>query len=679
MYSSTIKLCQDNKINARNTWTLNLIDYMSMLVKDEQQHDHQPDNVSRTVSFQDNLDDQSTQSLAPADTNFQLAGVTLDAGVKIYCSRVDSVHVNAFKVLGGLSRSGNDTSAASDDDSELNDTAANPEKRRNRSAKRTGRSTLETNLSNITSHKLETDLAVDPLFHKMSAAFDEGGAKGMLMNNLPVGPQGQILFDSSEFAEDLSTSSQPQVENTESLDPQPYDITDLLPAEGVDDTGSICSAFLRFYCAKKRLLSINESSSSATLDSSTFPTEESAAHTREDTFDDHTGCDFDYDDSDLQNAGTLGMFPTQDTTNDMPTGRDDDDMNLFSGDEHSRRHSECSNITIAMAAQRGGLDLVEAGLSLNSNSSYTFFDASSLSGWAGPQHWRFRATTAASLDPSIGGSRGESRKTKRPRGKTALLLDFFSAAPTIDFAREFEPGKTRASNQLSATVRGGFSEKKVTLPDDLHYSSRNLASLFLKPGAVVKGKNESKNGGGEHTPSEIGEDWYDFDNEFDQDEIHSPGHNGPSDDGADDFMASNRSSDGLGMELVDEPTRVERIDINYAKVAKKVDVRQLKTGLWSKLCGEKQGTSEETLSISDERNAEHHDSEMKAGADIREGASQSLQGIVSEMSSFVPSESLTDVSLPYVFICLLHLANEKTLNIAQDREESLADLVITSE
>jgi condensin complex subunit 2 len=38
-------------------------------------------------------------------TNFQLASNTLDASVKIYACRVDNVHNEAFKVLGGLSRS----------------------------------------------------------------------------------------------------------------------------------------------------------------------------------------------------------------------------------------------------------------------------------------------------------------------------------------------------------------------------------------------------------------------------------------------------------------------------------------------------------------------------------------------------------------------------------------------
>ena len=37
-------------------------------------------------------------------TNFQVASCTLDAGVKIYAYRVDSVHSEAYKVLGSLGR-----------------------------------------------------------------------------------------------------------------------------------------------------------------------------------------------------------------------------------------------------------------------------------------------------------------------------------------------------------------------------------------------------------------------------------------------------------------------------------------------------------------------------------------------------------------------------------------------
>ena len=44
--------------------------------------------------------------------NFQRASVTLDAGVSIYSHRVDSMHTDAFRVLGGLSRGGAQQAAA---------------------------------------------------------------------------------------------------------------------------------------------------------------------------------------------------------------------------------------------------------------------------------------------------------------------------------------------------------------------------------------------------------------------------------------------------------------------------------------------------------------------------------------------------------------------------------------
>ena len=78
LYRNTLKLASENKITKDNTWGLGLIDHMSDLVKpsDEEQ----------------------------GQTNFQRASCTLDAGVKIYSYRVDSVHNSIYKTLGGLSR-----------------------------------------------------------------------------------------------------------------------------------------------------------------------------------------------------------------------------------------------------------------------------------------------------------------------------------------------------------------------------------------------------------------------------------------------------------------------------------------------------------------------------------------------------------------------------------------------
>lgn len=674
MYSDTIKLCQDNKINARNTWTLNLIDYMPMLFKTGPQQ-----AVGRAVSFQD---EESPAAIAAADDmNFHRAGVTLDAGVKIYCSRVDSVHTNAFKVLGGLSRTGRhgeDGDAMGDGDEDGDD--ANQKQKRK--GKRAGRCTLENNMANITSQKLETDLAVDPLFQKMSAAFDEGGAKGMLLNNLPVGPRGQVIFDSGELADSLvlNTASNVGEPSYGGAEASVYDVTGVLPNAPPSEFDIICGSFLRFFRAKKAML--NRTAASATESSASE--NPSSAETFVDD-DQDLGVDFDYSSGDLQNAEAMGVFANNDAPADAAFQgmEDDDDVAFFENGDITGRQSMESNMSLALSARRTSLDLVEAGVALSEDSAYAFFDTSKISGWAGPQHWRFRAAEASV--PGYSDQADASRKqTKRPRGKNAMLLDFSAKAPKINFKKEFAQGKKENSYHLSSTVREAFSEKKVTLPEDLHFTVRSLTSLFLKPRTFVRPKDSKAEATKIESKEIVNQEngWYDFENDCDNDNF-CPDN---SDAFANDETIEPEASITTDIDLVPEPTRAEKIDINYAKVAKKVDVRQLKTGMWSRLCGESTAPGTKPK-VSEEKETEEGpecpgdaDSiDAKSSAsDIRAGKSQTLRDVVQELPAFVPESSLSDVSLPYVFICLLHLANEKTLQISQMDNGSLTDLVITS-
>uniref|UniRef100_M8C1E6 Condensin complex subunit 2 n=1 Tax=Aegilops tauschii TaxID=37682 RepID=M8C1E6_AEGTA len=73
-------LNRDEKINQKNTWELGLIDHLSKIIHAGEEEDD--------------------------ETNFQKASCTLEAGVKIYSLRVDSVHSEAYKVLGGINRAG---------------------------------------------------------------------------------------------------------------------------------------------------------------------------------------------------------------------------------------------------------------------------------------------------------------------------------------------------------------------------------------------------------------------------------------------------------------------------------------------------------------------------------------------------------------------------------------------
>ena len=68
------------KINQKNSWSLDLIDHI--------------DDV-----LQSNFNNEEGSGVG----NFQAASCTLDASVKIYSYRVDSIHNETYRVLGDLS------------------------------------------------------------------------------------------------------------------------------------------------------------------------------------------------------------------------------------------------------------------------------------------------------------------------------------------------------------------------------------------------------------------------------------------------------------------------------------------------------------------------------------------------------------------------------------------------
>jgi hypothetical protein len=68
--------------------------------------------------------------------------------------------------------------------------------------------------ANINMSKLDSAYDIDPLFHKMSKTFDEGGAKGLLLVNLGVSDHGcGIVFDSKEDSLAESTETNESVED----------------------------------------------------------------------------------------------------------------------------------------------------------------------------------------------------------------------------------------------------------------------------------------------------------------------------------------------------------------------------------------------------------------------------------------------------------------------------------
>lgn len=172
LLQNCIKLASENKINQRNTWELSLIDHLSDIIK---------------------VDDDDTE------TNFQKASCTLEAGVKIYSLRVDSVHTEAYKVLGGINRTGtgdqNDNGNGEEGENGVTDEDQSDGKKNFQKISDPS-STLEPSFESLNVKKFDVAFTVDPLYHQTSAQFDEGGAKGLLLNTLGVYNDCRIVFDS---------------------------------------------------------------------------------------------------------------------------------------------------------------------------------------------------------------------------------------------------------------------------------------------------------------------------------------------------------------------------------------------------------------------------------------------------------------------------------------------------
>merc|ERR1712072_1298736 len=124
----------------------------------------------------------------------------IEASAKIYACRVDVVHNNTYKVLGGLSMQEFEEEAAVGEDGK-------PTTKRRRIV---GVNTLERNEANITQTHIDADEQNDPMFRRMAQAFDAGGAKGLLLSHLPTAEDLSITFNqdvpmtkASEIATDI--------------------------------------------------------------------------------------------------------------------------------------------------------------------------------------------------------------------------------------------------------------------------------------------------------------------------------------------------------------------------------------------------------------------------------------------------------------------------------------------
>lgn len=502
---------------------------------------------------------------------------------------------------------------------------------------------------------------MDPLFKKASADFDEGGAKGLLLNHLAIDAQGRIVFDSSDDAGDATAEgdrtrrkSDGNLEEEAEGEVQPEEAEEQEIKNYGDESTEIdiSSLAAKFFpdldqldhqdiCPSLKTFNLGDAAGSLDIPFLKAPDDWRQEKEEENDenrgigdksgiyLDDENAAGFDDDD------GVLGGF-------DLPA-----DTGFGEGGEAWARDAA---IEPQMRVHNGGFTegvidgaedpagmgvdgfdpgLGQYGVSLNHNRTegghediLSYFDNALKKNWAGPEHWRIRKikdiTKAATPAPA-------KRKEKEP-----FEIDFASTLDPTSAEMIYTPASSNTAISLPKTQ--WKSKTRNLLPDDKHFNSRQLLRLFLKPKAQMRSRRTGLSNGRttntartEEVPEgEMDEAFWarkedpalqpaqgdegaqgNYDANFFQDDgMAFPG--GPADDDDDDFadarenfspgiegelgvgadgiagvLAGGESQEGaFGTQLVTQSRRLRPEYVQYARVAKKVDVRRLKEEMW---------------------------------------------------------------------------------------------------
>ena len=119
-----------------------------------------------------------------------------------------------------------------------------------------------------------------------------------------------------------------------------------------------------------------------------------------------------------------------------------------------------------------------------------------------------------------------------------------------------------------------------------------------------------------------------------------------------------------GDNLVAQPNKVRVLDINYAKAAKRIDVKKLKSAMWRLLCEAKPEEKE---------NVENKLPQPNIASDKVSGV-YSFKSMYDALPGKVSNNMAKNLSCPISFVCLLYLANEKELKLTG--KSDMSDIVI---
>lgn len=616
-FEEWIKLSTDNKITSKNSWQFALIDYFHDL------------NV---IKDGDNI-------------NFQRASATLDGCVKIYLSRVESVASETGKLLSGLAtKKGHKEFEEGDDDAEDGDdeVAAENAGKKERRINRVVESTLVP-FELLKIKKLDQELAIDPLFKKALADFDEGGAKSLLLNTLNIDSSGRVVFDATTKSIKEDDHERPDDMQMDSGYVNMAKLRDMLGSDisGLDSL-SICPSITEL----KLVLSDVGNATVLSDVNSRFNTEEENEVLT--PFAQEEPMNFpDYDmDMDFEDKNTN-------------TANDDDDniANIEENMENLENNIQNTSTHVVMSGKVLDQDLM------------AYFDEKMRTNWRGPEHWRVTALKQAkNLDKPVTKPASTQPETVRRKRKEHIVVNFFEEDDDDLLEDIFQKHKNQF--QISKRPEERKSNDLHRLPDDIKFNSQRLVNLFIKPAkSIVTFSSRMKPvlvTDEDEEQARIYTDENFFAGKYlerekereeeRQEKLAASFHQAEMDDydnydgidfndvlGAVNSLSENADDvkEEVGSQFVTNGRKARPEYVNFSKVAKRVDVKLLKDNLWKSIKLEEK--------------------EKTPGEEAEDG--KTFTNVVNVISEMYRPEEKKDLSTSFCFICLLHLANEHGLSI----------------
>ncbi|GBP58496.1 Condensin complex subunit 2 [Eumeta japonica] len=652
-FQGCLKLYAENKINKDNAWNLQLIDFMTSMLR---RHDARMENL-------------------------QTASTVVDASARIYSFRVDAVHYDVLKMAGGLSKAAQTKRGKKDDeegaqedgpqdgevaptkkkrkktkgaiatnpeifngDFDTNDFIARKTRRRARSPTRDWthfvNALCSRTLRLARGVRPSLSKAQDPFFERLAATAGDVTSSNRAFNaTLPIHDTtlGLILRTNDKFLEYIPENLTEELQLTEHISLP----VKLLPSFQPSD--QICEPFAGFSIS-------NWNPETEDCDRVNQWVEENRLNLSQQALAFDVNAD-------------IEPIPQDEVHNDL---LDDEPLAGIESEEEADVAVAACVARVPAAPLARLTDMRPAGAA-DSRLEYSYSGAI-VAAWAGPAHWRlknnrgklkFLASKLSERTQSTNGVIGRLTADGK-KGRTKKQLDFTGAGLAINAkdapAAEYEtavPAKIMISRKTLATGHT-WNEANFKTPIDRGLDQTHFYKLFLRRNVTLSPR--TVNGAGQPTashdappaePLQLPETHdYDYDNE--NDASYCPNSQGGEEWGNEEAAAAGdlhdqmkTADDELG-DMLEPPTKIAKIFIPYAMRAKKIDMKQLKHCTWRML------------------------TEKTPPGDKEHVSPTTFATIYRRLPGKLSTTMRDSLSVPLALLSVLHLANEKGLILERD-------------